>query len=77
LIVSFSALTVNADEHPVMRQFHKAGGEKRTPVIIQPEHYNSWLRAYIPSAEEIDDDLDKHAFSKGYSAAWGALRESI
>jgi putative SOS response-associated peptidase YedK len=37
LVVSFSMLTVNADEHPVMCQFHKAGDEKRTPVIIAPE----------------------------------------
>jgi GAF domain-containing protein len=33
-VVSFSMLTVNADEHPVMRQFHKAGDEKRTPETI-------------------------------------------
>ena len=44
-------LTVNADEHPVMRQFHKAGDEKRTPVIIQPENYNRWLGADVPTAE--------------------------
>jgi len=53
LVVSFSMLTVNADEHPVMRQFHKAGDEKRTPVIIHPEHYNRWLGADVPTAEEM------------------------
>ena len=53
VVVSFSMLTVNADEHPVMRQFHKAGDEKRTPVIIQPEHYNRWLGANLPTAEEM------------------------
>jgi putative SOS response-associated peptidase YedK len=46
-------LTVNADEHPVMRQFHKAGDEKRTPVIIRPEHYDRWLGAYITTAQEM------------------------
>ena len=46
-------LTVNADEHPVMRQLHKPGDEKRTPVIIQPEHYTRWLRADVPNAEEM------------------------
>ena len=45
LVVSFSMLTVNADEHPVMRQFHKAGDEKRTPVIIAPELHEAWLSA--------------------------------
>ena len=53
VVVSFSMLTVNADEHPVMRQFHKVGDEKRTPVIIQPEHYSRWLGADIPTAEEM------------------------
>jgi hypothetical protein len=30
-VVSFSMLTVNADEHPVMRQFHKPGDESEPP----------------------------------------------
>ena len=45
LVVSFSMLTVNADEHPVMCQFHKPCDEKRTPVIIAPELYGTWLSA--------------------------------
>jgi hypothetical protein len=45
-------LTVNADKHPVMRQFHKAGDEKRIPVIIKPEHYRRWLGANLPTAAE-------------------------
>ena len=48
LVVSFSMITVNADEHPVMRQFHKPGDEKRTPVIIAPELHDKWLRANLP-----------------------------
>ncbi|MEY3429007.1 MAG: hypothetical protein RIS60_2359 [Pseudomonadota bacterium] len=38
-------LTVNADEHPVMKQFHKQGDEKRTPVIVPPELHKAWLAA--------------------------------
>ena len=57
-MVSFSMLTVNADEHPVMRQFHRAGDEKRTPVIIQPEHYSRWLGADIPTADEMMTSVD-------------------
>ena len=53
LVVSFSMLTVNADEHPVMNQFHKAGDEKRTPVIIQAENFDHWLRADIPTATQM------------------------
>lgn len=51
-VVSFSMLTVNADEHPVMRQFHKAGDEKRTPVIIAPELHDAWLSAQAEQATQ-------------------------
>ena len=53
LVVSFSMLTMNADEHPVMRQFHKPGDEKRTPVIITPELHDKWLSADVPQASEL------------------------
>jgi putative SOS response-associated peptidase YedK len=33
-VTSFTMLTVNADEHPVMQQFHRPGDEKRTPVVL-------------------------------------------
>ena len=45
LVTSFTMLTVNADEHPVMKQFHKAGDEKRTPVILAPSQFQQWLSA--------------------------------
>ena len=51
LIVSFSMLTVNADEHPVMKQFHKPGDEKRTPVIISAEYHAAWLGAKLDDAQ--------------------------
>jgi len=53
LVVSFSMLTVNADEHPVMRQFHKPGDEKRTPVVVAPEQYGAWLSADPARATEF------------------------
>jgi putative SOS response-associated peptidase YedK len=53
LVVSFSMLTTNADEHPVMRQFHKAGDEKRTPVIIAPELHDQWLSADVDQAAQL------------------------
>jgi putative SOS response-associated peptidase YedK len=52
-VVSFSMLTVNADEHPVMRQFHKPGDEKRTPVIIAPHLHDSWLSADTAQATRL------------------------
>lgn len=52
-VVSFSMLTVNADDHPVMKQFHKHGDEKRTPVIIAPELHDAWLSADTSQASEL------------------------
>jgi len=53
LVVSFSMLTVNADQHPVMNQFHKPGDEKRTPVIIGPELHQRWLSATVEEAQAL------------------------
>lgn len=44
-IASFVMLTVNADSHPVMRNFHKPGSEKRMPVILHEDAYDAWLQA--------------------------------
>lgn len=45
LITSFTMLTVNADNHLVMKQFHKAEDEKRTPVILATSQFDAWLDA--------------------------------
>lgn len=42
---SFTMLTINADNHPLMNQFHKPTDEKRMIVILPPERYDEWLRA--------------------------------
>jgi putative SOS response-associated peptidase YedK len=44
-LISFSMLTINADEHPLMHRFHKPADEKRMIVILRPEEYMSWLSA--------------------------------
>lgn len=40
---SFTQITINADEHPLMKRFHKPGDEKRSLAIIPPEEYEAWL----------------------------------
>lgn len=42
---SFSMLTINADEHPLMRRFHKSGDEKRSVVVVPLERWQHWLHA--------------------------------
>lgn len=46
---SFTQITVNADQHPLMRRFHKAGEEKRSLVILPAEDYQSWLECPDPA----------------------------
>jgi putative SOS response-associated peptidase YedK len=48
-IHSFTMLTINADDHPLMRNFHKPGDEKRMIVILHEDDYDVWLSA--PSEE--------------------------
>lgn len=42
---SFTMLTINADHHPFMRNFHKPEDEKRMVVILPNERYRDWLVA--------------------------------
>jgi len=42
---SFTMLTINADQHPLMKNFHKPGDEKRMVVILPDDSYEAWLRA--------------------------------
>ncbi len=51
-VLSFTMLTVNADGHPLMEQFHKPTDEKRMVVILPEEQYGDWL-ASSPS-ESMD-----------------------
>jgi len=44
-MVSFTMLTVNADEHPVLRAFHDPADEKRSIVHVEPAEYEAWLTA--------------------------------
>lgn len=49
LLFSFSMLTINANDHPLMRRMHKPTDEKRMVVILQPDQYDAWL--HCPAAD--------------------------
>lgn len=49
LIYSYTMLTINADDHSFMRQYHKPEDEKRMVVILDEPNYDAWLEA--PPAE--------------------------
>jgi len=53
LIVSFSMLTIDAKNHPVMQRMHKPEDEKRTVVPLRPELFNAWLNATPKEAQAL------------------------
>lgn len=53
VLMSFSMLTVNADNHPLMRRFHKPGDEKRSVVVIENQNFDEWLNASHEQARHL------------------------
>jgi putative SOS response-associated peptidase YedK len=48
LSTSFTQITINADEHPLMRRFQKPGDEKRSLVVLPPSQVDDWLQCRDP-----------------------------
>jgi putative SOS response-associated peptidase YedK len=44
-VYSYTMLTINAQDHALMRLFHKPADEKRMVVVLAPDSYQSWLEA--------------------------------
>jgi putative SOS response-associated peptidase YedK len=42
---SFTLPTINSGSHPLMKQFHKPGKEKRSVVVLPRSCYDAWLDA--------------------------------
>jgi putative SOS response-associated peptidase YedK len=49
-IHSYTMLTINADSHPLMNQFHKPTDEKRMVVVLPETAYDDWLTATVESS---------------------------
>ena len=45
VLYSYSMLTINADDHPLLRNMHRPGDEKRMLVILPRAAYADWLDA--------------------------------
>lgn len=44
-VLSFTMLTINADDHPLMRNMHRPNEEKRMVVILPRAAHDDWLDA--------------------------------
>ena len=53
IIFSFSMLTIKADNHPVMKHFHKPQDEKRSIVVLSDSNYLPWLHANHTEAKTL------------------------
>ena len=46
-VLSFTMLTINAQDHSLMQRFHKPDDEKRMVVILPTQRYHDWLNANL------------------------------
>jgi putative SOS response-associated peptidase YedK len=53
VVESFTLLTVNADDHPLMRRMHKPGQEKRMLALLEPAEFDEWLERRPAGAFEL------------------------
>jgi putative SOS response-associated peptidase YedK len=52
-IHSYTMLTVNAENHELMRNFHKPDDEKRSVVVLPQGLYSDWLDAPVEASQEF------------------------
>ena len=60
---SYTMLTINADDHPLMRLFHKSTDEKRMVVVLPPERYQDWLEAMPENSMDFMKMFDAHSLA--------------
>jgi len=68
--LSFTMLTVNAEQHPLMRRFHKPGAEKRSVIILRPDQWEDWLTSR--STDEARSFLNLYPADEMVAEAWPA-----
>jgi putative SOS response-associated peptidase YedK len=53
ILHSFTMLTVNADDHDFMSNYHRPEDEKRMVVILPRGLYRDWLMAPVDASSEF------------------------
>ncbi len=49
-LLSFTMLTINADDHPLLRHYHRPTDEKRMIVVLNESRYQEWLEAPVETS---------------------------
>lgn len=68
---SFTQLTLNATDHPLMKRFHKPADEKRSLVIVPRLEWDAWLNAGDPEVARSMLNLYPAELMKAWPAAKG------
>ena len=63
IVRSMSMLTVNADQHPLMKNFHRPEDEKRMVVILNEDDFDAWLDPGLRAPELMLRCLEAEALS--------------
>ncbi|WP_444679492.1 SOS response-associated peptidase [Halomonas sp. E19] len=53
VVHSYTMLTINADDHPLMSNFHRPGAEKRMVVLLPQARIKDWLTASADESAEF------------------------
>jgi putative SOS response-associated peptidase YedK len=61
-----SMLTINADNHPFMSQFHKPEDEKRSIIVIPEEYREDWLNCRKEDADQFFFEIPLGEFTAEY-----------
>ncbi|EPM7759572.1 SOS response-associated peptidase family protein, partial [Acinetobacter baumannii] len=60
---TMSLLTINADRHSFMKQFHKPDDEKRSIIVIPDHLRNDWLNCKHTDAPDFFLDMPLNEFT--------------
>ena len=52
-VLSYTLLTMNANNHALLRHYQQPGSEKRMPVILNEGAYGAWLTVRVEKAKEF------------------------
>lgn len=62
IIRSASMLTMDAIDHPMMRDFHEPGDVKRSVIVIPQQHLQAWLNWKNPNLQAFVEGFPVEEF---------------
>lgn len=74
---AFTHFTLNADDHPLLRRFHRPGEESRGVAILRPEHYDDWLSSTNPDFARVLIELRQEEDLFAYAAPKGGVADDV